>query len=338
MELAVTLSEKQTARHVDLEVVLRNRGYDLKREGSQWRVVGHAGLIVTGNRWYSHSTGVGGNALDFLVEYLRVPFPQAMEELLGGQVGLEPVGATTPARSNVPERKPLVLPERDTSNLAVLMYLSTVRRLPYRLVTGLITGDLLYQDQRKNAVFVCRDRAGQVKGAALRGTDPGVAFKGMAQGSDSRYGWLWVPDREPSCKGVVVTEAPIDAVSVEALYGSFGCSHLLSLNGLRKSALSTFLEEHPAPARGGGQNHSGVDKRKSEEIETELSQGGSKVIVVSPKPHKDWSELLVSLRLKVISWPNHCLFQPRSSWSPRSGRDCSQGLLTRLGREEASHG
>ena len=110
-----------------------------------------------------------------------------------------------------------MLPTKDSSNLAVLTYLSTVRKLPYRLVTGLITGGLLYQDQRKNAVFLCRDRAGQVKGAVLRGTDRRAPFKGMAPGSDSTYGWLWVPDREPSCKGVVVTEAPIDAISVEAI-------------------------------------------------------------------------------------------------------------------------
>lgn len=67
--------------------------------------------------------------------------------------------------------------------------MTVLRRLPAETVTSLIQQGLLYEAPRGNCVFPGRDSAGCVRGAFLRGTDGPSAFKGMAPGSDSRFGW-----------------------------------------------------------------------------------------------------------------------------------------------------
>lgn len=69
------------ARSTNLFELLTQRGYTLSQEGTQYRVVGHAGLIIHQNEWYHHSLSTGGNAIDLLIHLEGLSFKQAVYEL-----------------------------------------------------------------------------------------------------------------------------------------------------------------------------------------------------------------------------------------------------------------
>jgi len=116
-------------------------------------------------------------------------------------------------------------PREDAGRWAqVRVYLVEERCLPAAFVDALHEGGFVYADRRGNAVFPRCDAEGEVVGAALRGTDPGSAFKGLAAGSRREEGhWTYssglkeYPDRTPT---LLLAESPIDAISVHLLrYG-----------------------------------------------------------------------------------------------------------------------
>ncbi len=100
-------------------------------------------------------------------------------------------------------------------------YLVEERRLPARFVDVLHEGGFVYADRRGNAVFPRCNAEGTIVGAALRGTDPESAFKGLAAGSRRAEGhWAYssglkeYPDRRPT---LLLAESPIDAISAHLL-------------------------------------------------------------------------------------------------------------------------
>ncbi|NPV71476.1 MAG: DUF3991 domain-containing protein [Firmicutes bacterium] len=229
----------QLARRIDLVDYLTERGFNLIPEGKQFRVAGYGGLIITGNTWYWHSVGIGGNAIDFLMQFFGMGFAQAVDELLRND---SPFGATSsPAphtETSAPKHcfQPL---HPSAHSRRVLKHLVQHRGLPIRLVAEVMRDGLLYSDNKCNAVFPCLDSNGQMRGAVLCGSNPNRPFKGMAAGSDSSYGWLWAP-KSPSTL-TTVTESPIDAMSLAVLRPLVRAGHLLSLNGLRWQTLTRFL-------------------------------------------------------------------------------------------------
>ena len=56
------------ARRASIEEYLKSIGKTLLKQGKQYRVANQSGLVVSGNKWYSHTMQKGGNSLDYLVE------------------------------------------------------------------------------------------------------------------------------------------------------------------------------------------------------------------------------------------------------------------------------
>lgn len=286
------------ARRADLVTYLSACGFRLRRDGrGQYRVPGHGGLIVSRNRWYWHSRQKGGNALDFLVDVLGLPFAEAVEALLETPEAACPGPSAPPQKiaglDSPPAFRP---PPAAPDHRRVLAYLTVVRRLPAETVSSLIQQGLLYEDTQGNCVFPCRDSAGRIRGAFLRGTHPRRAFKGLAAGSDSRYGWWWPPDPGPGSGIVAATESAVDAVSLVTLYPAFRRFHQLSLNGLRPGALQTFLADHrevrtvilALDSDEPGQQAAG-------RLRLELSEKGYRAAILRPPQGcKDWNEVLLA--------------------------------------------
>ena len=63
------------ADSMDLVSYLESRGYELMRQGNQYRLKEHDSLYVKGNQWYWHSQHKGGKTLDFLMDYEGLSFP-----------------------------------------------------------------------------------------------------------------------------------------------------------------------------------------------------------------------------------------------------------------------
>jgi len=79
---------------------------------------------------------------------------------------------------------------------------------------------LLYDDDRLNALFVCRNASGQPAGAEILGIAPRAdrkPFRGMASGSRKARSGFWLPcDRSPPVP-IILTESAVDAISARSL-------------------------------------------------------------------------------------------------------------------------
>lgn len=79
-------SDLEIARNTNLFELLSQRGYTLLKEGSQYRMVDHEGLIIHENKWFRHSLNIGGNPIDLIMHLENLPFRKAVEEILGNQI------------------------------------------------------------------------------------------------------------------------------------------------------------------------------------------------------------------------------------------------------------
>jgi len=225
----------RNARRANLVEYLQSKGYSLKREGKNWRLPGYGGLVVKENSFYRFSTQDGGNALDFCLRILGMSFREAVLSLNG--VSTVDVDRTFPALKE--EKRVLEMPARARNEHRVIAYLTKTRGLPAGMVVELIRAGLLYQDERGNCVFVCKDLAGKSMGAILAGTVSSISWKGLAAGSDTTFGWWWPSVGVEDI--VTVIEAPIDAMSLAVIDPRVRHGHVLALGGLHREALEGFL-------------------------------------------------------------------------------------------------
>jgi hypothetical protein len=282
-----TADQIRAARQADLVAWLQTHGYSLKREGQNWRVPGHAGLLVQGNHFKHFSSGMGGNALDFLVDYLGYKVLDAVQTLIHMGSAQQPISTPAPPAAE----KELQMPIRWHNHRRVIAYLAKSRGLPVNLIIELLRSKLLYQDDHGNCVFPCLDRRGEAKGAIIRGTCTDVRYVARAKGSDVSYGWHWPPAME-SCK-VVITESPIDAMSLAVIRPEFRSYHILALGGLHPSGVHRFLDEHivKTVVLAFDSDQPGINAAR--QGTAELNERGYDMQTCTPNPAKDWNELLI---------------------------------------------
>lgn len=274
------------ARQADLVEYLRSRGYELKKEGRNWRLPGYGGLVVRGNSYYQFSAQVGGNSLDFCMKIFCLPFWQAVLELNGASL----VASFEPGKK---VKRELEMPTRFRNEHRVIAYLTKTRMLPAGLVVNLIKAGLLYQDKIGNCVFVCRDDAGRALAAILEGTITKVRWKGLAPGSDTSFGWFWPGPAGRYIDTVIVFESPIDAMSLAVLRPEIRFSHLLALGGLHREALEGFLNRKNILRVGLAFDNDEWGQKAAQEWQEWLLDEGYTVLNLTPdKPAKDWNDML----------------------------------------------
>ena len=84
----------EEARQADLPEVARSLGFELKREGQDFRIPGHGGLTLwrdeTGRWHFTHfSVGKSGDPIAFLQEYAGFSFREAVEYLTGRSLDVD---------------------------------------------------------------------------------------------------------------------------------------------------------------------------------------------------------------------------------------------------------
>ncbi|MDP2859257.1 MAG: DUF3991 and TOPRIM domain-containing protein [Bacillota bacterium] len=301
------------ARRADIASYLRAKGYGLRCEGKQFRVLDHGGLIIDGFKWFCFSTGRGGNSLDYATKVEGLSFRDAVSALLPFARADHAIGPSDigPACKHDCGRDPLAspaeftLPPPNAANTRVIHYLTRRRCLPVELVEKVVAGGLVYEDQRGNCVFPCRDRSGQPRAALLRGTDPKRRFLRMVAGSDSGFGWHLPPLRSPVDHVVAVTESPIDSLSLLVLRPALECFHHLSVNGVRRQTAPTFLDEHPdvrTAILGLDVDETGL--QATTELSADLRNRGYTVAVLQPPDGaKDWNEALAARHRSGLGQP-----------------------------------
>ena len=81
-----TQAQKEQARRTDIGDLLRSRGEELKKSGSEyvWRD-GSDKITIRGNLWYDHYDRIGGDAISFVRHFYDMDYTDAIRYLLGSK-------------------------------------------------------------------------------------------------------------------------------------------------------------------------------------------------------------------------------------------------------------
>jgi hypothetical protein len=136
--------------------------YLLEKAGNQVRVRDYSGLLVKDNMWNQRGTGNGGNTVDFLQQFEKRSFKEAVERLLKNEHGYERVDVA----KRVHEPKvPFVLPERNETFRRAIAYLTKTRGLDGDIVLKEIKKEI----SMKTKIIITRSSLEEIKKAIQDG-------------------------------------------------------------------------------------------------------------------------------------------------------------------------
>ncbi|MHB9141587.1 MAG: toprim domain-containing protein [Paludibacter sp.] len=225
------------ARRASLEEYLRGMGESLLKEGRQYRVKKHSGVVVSGNKWYSHTLLKGGNSLDYLIEIERMEFKKAVGIL--SHVSIAPVILPDAAKT-----LHVAIPQRNPDDKRAIAYLVKTRGITAKFIIPLLKKGLIYEAANThNVVFTGIDSTNTIRYVMQRSTISGSSLKFESQDSDKRFSF--------SLKGqsytLMVFESPVDLLSFISLKSGImhDHPHMLSLGGISDIALEAYIEREP---------------------------------------------------------------------------------------------
>lgn len=298
-ELDMKLDEM---REIDVAETLAALGFEQDaKEREKWK---NGGAIITtkdGFAWFDHvAQKGGGGSLDLVQHVLDCPLGKAagwMRKEFGTERAARSVAAPAirQARETVAKAEPSpTAPEPSETRWERVKRYLVGRSLPAPLIDALKAAGDLYADARANAVFACRDAAGAVSGASLRGTG-GSAFKQRLGKKDA--GCFAIGNKE-TAKTVVVTESAIDAASYYALAKHYGYEDgllVISTDGAGKPP-AWLMERHKAAQWCLSHDADERGDALAEALGKALSQAGMKNSRYRPtdevKDAKDWNDVL----------------------------------------------
>lgn len=230
-------------RALPLEDVLEALGFDQdKNDKLKWKSEGFAISVGDGaksGKWFDHVSNKGrGGAIDLVCHVMGTDFKGSVA-WLADRFG--PVAAAADVTAQYRKRavadvkaaineRPAFTPPSPAPDFwpQVRRHLVNDRALPAAYIDKLHERGDLYADARRNAVFLCRDEAGQPTGAELKGTvlrDDGSRFNGMAAGSKKDAGGFRIGNIAKAT-AVYLVESAIDAISLMKLRTMQGDRHI----------------------------------------------------------------------------------------------------------------
>ena len=277
-----TKQQIDAADHSDLAAFLLSRGETVRRKGRESLWEKHH-VWVNGSKWYSHYEAAGGYAIDFVMRYFGLSFPDAVRELLGET-------AADPSPSVQIEQPSLDLPERNPTMNQVYAYLMGQRFITREVISFFAHERTLYEDARyHNCVFVGLDEQGHPRHCHMRSTTGD--FKLTVSESEAEYSFHHDGEDEL----IFVFEAPIDLLAFLTLHSDNWQEHsYVALCSVSDKALLHRLEVHPNLQRVVlCLDNDTAGRSASERIGSQLRERGYAVEVMTPE-HKDWDEDLKS--------------------------------------------
>jgi 5S rRNA maturation endonuclease (ribonuclease M5) len=214
-------------RDIPLEQVAHELGLDpAPKDKHKWEHENHT-INITGSKFYDwqHLKG-GGGAIDLVMHVNSCDFKQAvawLNDRLGEGAMLQAASYhVREIAQNEPAPKFTPPVQEQSKWQQVKTYLTRERRLPSSLVDSLHQQELVYADDKQNAVFIRRSLDEEtITGATLRGTaGADNTFKGLALGSKRNAGWFHFQRGGHSgtpIQRAVLVESPIDAMSFAVL-------------------------------------------------------------------------------------------------------------------------
>ena len=279
------------ARRASVVDYLKSKAEILVREGKQYRVKKHTGLVASGNKWYSHTLLKGGNALDYLVEMEGMDFKKAVAELTQR-------GMCTIHYDKTSSNKTISIPKRNENDKRIMAYLVKTRGIKAEIIIPLLKQGRIYEAAgTHNLTMTGVDEDGNVRYVMQRSTLHTSNLKFESEGSNKKYSF-----NLRGQSGILCTfESPLDLLSymviqTEAMKAK---SHMLSLGGVTDIAIDAYLARIPGIRKivfGLDNDKAGHDAYES--FFKKYSMKGFKVYKHFPT-QKDWNlELLCMISSK----------------------------------------
>ncbi len=307
--------ELNIAKSVDLVEVARNLGYTPKRIGRFYTLKEMDSMRIYNHRnWFRFSGKCesgrnGGSQIDFLREFAGLDVKDAVfwlldfagvrhEEIDSGK--MTPVHLACETNSTIYEKRDFKLPDPAMNNERIIRYLNQERGLSLSTIDFFIRKGILYESRDyHNAVFLGKDKFGEVKFASQRGIydKDGKNFKCDVAGNDKRYGFN-VSNENSNC--IVVFEAAIDLMSYVDIVQDYD-SNMLALGMTADLPLETFIKEHPEiEIVEFALDNDEPGRTATEKLMKKYKELGYAVKdVPAPAMYKDINEWLVATKLKI---------------------------------------
>lgn len=239
-----TREQLTSINRISITGYMKSKGYELTPlSKNEFKIKGYGGLVLSEieNVWYCFTASKGGGLVQLLMFLENKSWKEAVTEILGcPQEGIVSYDRTRSEKSEMP----LELPEKSSNARNVIAYLCSTRRLDYDIVIWCLKEKLIYQDKRKNCVFVGYDNNGRVKHVHLKGTNPDRTFIKDIEDSDKRFAFSIIGETNT----VFVFESPVDLLSYMSLKINIGLDvddSYISLYGTSNLRLIQFLEDYP---------------------------------------------------------------------------------------------
>ena len=312
------------AREADILSYFRESGYDIERKGENYYVKDFPGLCINPNKnqWYHHYTNVGrtNNSIDCLTLVMNKDFKEAVYELTGRDIQHYKAASdeTKTEKRTHPEinhsgentnnkNKDLIMPDKAPNMRRMFAYFCQTRKIPSHIVSEFVHADLLYQSENTvdvtikgvrqkfknaNAVFIHKNKSGEIIGGEVQGCNSYKRFKGIAAGTgDSAFIFSPVPSKDGKPKRAYIFESAIDLMSFytfcnkEKIEGSL----FVSMAGL-KPTVPKQLEAEGIKIISCVDND---DAGRKFEADNGFKRSDSVKHLLDEKGFKDWNELLV---------------------------------------------
>ena len=278
-------------------------GFTPVRVGKKYTLKEHNSVIIDPEEnffWRNAYKGEPhwcGSIIDFVCHFENNKEDEvirSMAALVRDSRAIQPTERPVPEVKKKKEKAPpqFSLPEPAKDNRAAYAYLTKTRCIDPGIIMEYMQRGYIYQDDKRNCVFVGFDEVGKPCFACKRGSTPGVRFFMDIPGND--YTRCITIDN--SCPTVTVTEAPIDGYSLMSLIKRAGRDphtyNYLFLGGTNKyEALLSYLQRYPNTTTvilGLDNDTPGI--KAAQHIKELLMQSGYKGTIRERYPtEKDWN-------------------------------------------------
>lgn len=302
----------QIARSTNLIDYLSSRGENLIRVGTkEYTMSNHDSMRINGSQWYWNSRNIGGNSLDFLMDYYNLDFQSSIIELLRfngysfdeNTYSRPQFQPTIDVITKKDEIKPLpTYPfSLDKKTNRVYAYLTKTRNLSSDIVKYVLDAGLVAQDIKGNAVFNIYDENNNISGAEIVGTykpDTGRSYRHISEQNGNGFR---LNIGSSSIKKALFFESAIDLLSYYNLHRDEDAL-LISMTGLKdKVVLKTMQDYSLFPEQcyiSSDNDEAGKNfaEKCAEKYGTNTYRVNNEPIFANYPDIKDWNDLLSAVK------------------------------------------
>lgn len=304
--------EVDITKQTNIVEYLASKGIQTKRVGvNEYTLPEHDSMRIRDNKFVWNSQNIGGNALNFCIEYLGMDFKAAVQDLLsfngydisqGISVPITPRQPITSKKEEQQETPHNPIPnELSSGSQRAFAYLTQTRGIDTDIIQKLISEGKIAQDIRGNAVFKIFDENGNLSGAELTSTNTSYRFKQLTErGGNGFTVSSDISTGKPT--NIVFCESAIDTLSCYNINRNVKDCLFISMAGLKDKVVQTALERYNiSPDKAfiavdcdeAGKNFAQKMQQQGFKV---FDLTGTKAYKTMQQPIKDWNDLLKALK------------------------------------------